>query len=77
MKIRALLKTPLYRHRGGADQVPYLAGNVSELRGTAEARDGGLDLQVAEMFDGKGEPVAGSLKRIFLPLAKVDYYIIE
>tara|TARA_Y100001934_G_C11729609_1_gene485087 strand:+ start:51 stop:215 length:165 start_codon:yes stop_codon:yes gene_type:complete len=54
-----------------------LAGNVSELRGTADARDGGLDLQVAEMFDGKGEPVAGSLKRIFLPLAKVDYYIIE
>ncbi len=76
MKVRALLKTPLYRQRSGED-TPYLAGNVTEVRGTANARDGGLDLKVDAMFNEKGGQVETTIRRIFLPLAKVDYYIVD
>jgi hypothetical protein len=76
MKVRALLKTPLYRQRS-SDDSPYLAGNVTEVRGKAEVRDGGLDVNVDAMFDQKGATVETTIKRIFLPLAKVDYYIVD
>ncbi len=76
MKIRALLKTPLYRQRS-KDDTPSLSGNVTEVRGTAEARDGGLDVQVDGMFNEKGAEVETTIVRVFLPLAKVDYYIVE
>ena len=76
MKVRALLKTPLYRRRTG-DEASYLSGNVAEVRGSAEARDGGLDLNVDGMFDDKGAAVETTIKRIFLPLAKIDYYIVD
>lgn len=76
MKVRALLKTPLYRQRTG-DDAPYLAGNVTEVRGKAEARDGGLDIKVNGMFNEKGTAVDTTIVRIFLPLAKIDYYIVD
>jgi hypothetical protein len=77
MKVRALLKTPLYRRRKTADDSPYLAGDVTEVRGKAEVRDGGLDIKVAGLFGDKGEAVDSTVKRIFLPLAKIDYYIVD
>jgi hypothetical protein len=76
MNIRALLKTPLYRQRS-KDNTPYLAGNVTEVRGPAEARDGGLDVRVDGMFNEKGVAVETTIVRLFLPLAKVDYYIVD
>ncbi len=77
MKVRALLKTPLYRQRAGGGDSGYLDGNVTEVRGTAEVRDGGLDVKVSGMFGEKGDAVGSTIKRIFLPLAKIDYYIVE
>lgn len=76
MNVRALLKTPLYRQRSSKDS-PYLAGNVTEVRGKADVRDGGLDVNVKAMFNEKGEEVETTIKRIFLPLAKVDYYVVD
>jgi len=77
MKIRALLKTPLYRRRKTGDGSPYLAGDVTEIRGKADVRDGGLDIKVTGLFGDKGQKVGSTIKRIFLPLAKVDYYIVD
>ena len=77
MKVRALLKTPLYRQRTSGDDVAYLDGNVTEVRGKAEVRDGGLDVTVSGLFGQKGQAVDSTIKRIFLPLAKIDYYIVE
>ncbi len=77
MKIRALLKTPLYRQRASGDDAAYLEGNVTEVRGKAEVRDGGLDVKVSGLFGEKGQKVNSTIKRLFLPLAKIDYYIVE
>ena len=77
MKVRALLKTPLYRQRAGGNDSPYLDGNVTEVRGTAEVRDGGLDVKVSGMFGEKGGEVSSTIERLFLPLAKIDYYIVD
>ncbi len=77
MKVRALLKTPLYRQRATDGETPYVDGNVTEVRGKAEVRDGGLDIKVSALIGAKGEAVDSTVKRLFLPLAKIDYYIVE
>ena len=77
MKVRALLKTPLYRQRATGGEEPDISGNVTEVRGKAEVRDGGLDIKVSALLGAKGEAVDSSIKRLFLPLAKIDYYIVE
>jgi len=77
MKVRALLKTPLYRQRAPGGETPDIDGNVSEVRGTAEVRDGGLDIKISALLGAKGETVDSTIKRLFLPLAKIDYYIVE
>jgi len=75
MKIQLFLKTPLYRGNYGAKRNQELEANVLEVQGKAETRDGGLDITVSALFDGKGKSVDAPFKRIFLPLAKVDYYV--
>lgn len=75
MKVLAYLKTPLYRSRhsteGGLD------GNVTSVRGKAKARDGGLEITIKELRDERDQPIEAPFKRLFLPLAKIDYYVIE
>ena len=77
MKVRALLKTPLYRQRATGAEAPYIDGNVTEIRGKAEVRDGGLDIKVSALLGAKGEAIDSTIKRLFLPLTKIDYYIVE
>jgi hypothetical protein len=76
MKVRAFLKTPLYRSRArGEDNA--LTDAVLVVSGTAESRDGGLEVEVATLHNEKGVEVEAPFHRIFLPLAKIDYYVIE
>ncbi|HCP44688.1 MAG TPA: hypothetical protein DIU15_01440 [Deltaproteobacteria bacterium] len=75
MKVLAYLKTPLYRSRHAKDG--GLEGNVISIRGKAEARDGGLDITINELRDERDQKVEAPFKRLFLPLGKIDYYVIE
>jgi hypothetical protein len=77
MRVQALLKTPLYRGRFGPDHATRHRSSVTEIRGEATVRDGGLDIVVASMHDEKGNPVDSPLKRVFVPLGKIDFYVIE
>ena len=53
-----------------------LNANVLEIMGTAEVRDSGLDLSDLECLDDKGQAVEAPFGRLFLPLGKIDYYVI-
>lgn len=77
MKVHVLLKTPLYQGRYGADRSRELKALVTEVRGEATSRDGGLDIVVASMHDQRGQPVDPPIRRLFLPLGKIDFYSVE
>lgn len=77
MKAHILLKTPLYQGRYGADRSRELRALVTEIRGAATSRDGGLDVVVESMHDQKGQPVDPPMRRLFLPMGKIDFYSVE
>ena len=76
MKVQVLLKTALYRGKFGSDRTE-LSGSVMEIRGEAEVRDGGLDIQIADLFDERGRAVSAPFSRIFVPTGKIDFYVID
>jgi len=76
MNVQAFLKTPLYRGAFGPDRKTKLGGHIVEVHGTAEARDGGLDLAVTALFDDRGKTIDAPFERLFIPLGKIDYYVI-
>lgn len=76
MKIQAFLRTPLFRGRYGEDRSARLDATVVEVHGTAEARDGGLAVAVSSLYDERGKSVEPPFTSLFLPISKVDYYII-
>ncbi len=76
MNVQAFLKTPLYRGAFGEDRSDKLGGHVVEVHGSAEVRDGGLDVLVSALYDDRGKPVDAPFQRIFVPLSKIDYYVI-
>ena len=76
MRVQVFLKTPLFRGHYGAEREAELKATVVELAGEAIARDSGLELSVATMFDNKGKPCEPPFSRVFLPLGKIDYYVI-
>lgn len=75
MTVQIFLKTALYKGRYGSDRDRELSRPVVELHGTAEHRDGGLDVTPSALFDDKGRSVEPPFSRIFLPMSKVDHYI--
>lgn len=75
MKAQIFLKTPLYRGAYGAERTP-LNANVTEVVGEATSRDGGLDVAVEALYDSRGQPVPVVAARLFLPLAKIDAYVV-
>lgn len=76
MRVQVLLKTPLFRGRYGAQRSVELRSTVVEVIGEAAVRDGGLDVTVQSLFDDRGQPVAADIPRIFLPLGKIDCYVV-
>ena len=76
MKVQIFLKTPLFRGKYGAKRKQELGANVIEVHGTATVSTGGLDLKVSKLFDGKGAEVKAPFSSIFLPMAKIDYYVL-
>lgn len=77
MKVRVFLRTPLHRGRLIGPRKHELDGMVVEVCGEATARDGGLELEVTDMVDDKGESFESPWSKIFLPMAKIDVYVIE
>lgn len=77
MNVRVFLRNPLHRGRASAPRKYELNETVTEIVGTAEVRDGGLDLQVTALYSDKGSEVASPWDHIFLPASKIDLYIIE
>ncbi len=77
MRVQVLLKTALYRGRFGADHDTELKGSVMEIRGSAEVRDGGLEVAVSSLHDERGRDVPAPFDRIFVPASKIDFYVIE
>ena len=43
------------------------------MSGTITHRDGGLEVVIAELHDGRGRRVDVPLKRIYLPMGKVEF----
>lgn len=76
MRVQVFLKTPLYRGKYGTERDAELKATVTELAGEAIARDGGLELSVASLHDSKGQPVDSPFSQLFLPMGKIDYYVI-
>lgn len=76
MRVQVFLKTPLFRGHYGAERSTELKATIVELAGEALARDGGLELSVASMHDNRGKPCDALFSRVFLPLGKIDYYVI-
>ena len=77
MKVRVFLRTPLHRGRVTGPRKHELDAMVVEVVGEATPRDGGLEVEVTEMVDDKGESVASPWPKIFLPTGKIDLYVIE
>jgi hypothetical protein len=77
VKVRVFLRTPLHRGRVKGARKYELGSTVVEVVGEAAARDGGLEVDVTEMVDNKGESIASPWSKIFLPLSKIDLYVIE
>lgn len=76
MKVRVFLRTPLHRGRPTGNRRHELNASIIEVVGEAEARDGGLELQVAELIDDRGESLESPWPRIFLPSSKIDFYVL-
>ena len=76
MNAQIFLKTPLYKGRYGATRENELTASIIEVQGVAESRDGGLDVAVTKLRDNKGREIETPFERLFLPLAKIDYYVI-
>lgn len=77
MNVRVFLRTPLHRGRQSAPRTFELNETVVEVVGTAETRDGGLQIAVSTLVNDRGEEVASPWPTIFLPTAKIDLYVIE
>lgn len=77
MNVRVFLRNPLHRGRASAPRKFELNDTVTEIVGTAEVRDGGLDLQVTALYTDKGGKIDSPWSHIFLPASKIDLYIIE
>jgi hypothetical protein len=75
MKVQIFLKTPLFRGSYGAKRNAELKANVVEVHGKAEEGKGGITLTVSALYDAKGKKVEAPFAKIFLPLAKIDYYV--
>jgi hypothetical protein len=76
MTLQIFLKNPLFPGHYGADRAGRLAEPVVEIHGDAGHRDGGLEVEVTALYDGRGRPVEAPFERLFLPLAKIDYYVV-
>ena len=76
MKVQVLLKTALYRGKFGPDRTE-LGSSVMEIRGRAEVRDGGLDIQISDLYDERGRAVTAPFRRVFVPTGKIDFYVID
>ena len=76
MRVQVFLKTPLFRGRYGSERDAELKATIVEMAGEAIARDGGLELSVQSMHDNKGKACDPPFSRVFLPIAKIDYYVI-
>ncbi len=76
MTVQVFLKTPLFRGKYGADRSAELTATIIELHGEAIARDGGLELNVSSLYDNKGRPIDAPFSQLFLPMGKIDYYVI-
>ncbi len=77
MKVRVFLCNPLHRGRAMGSRTYELDAMVVEVVGEATVRDGGLELDVSDMLDDKGESIASPWPKIFLPMSKIDLYVIE
>lgn len=77
MKVRVFLRTPLHRGRASAPRKYEINDTVVEVVGEAEARDGGLALDVEALYNDKGERVESPWPKLFLPSSKIDLYVIE
>ncbi len=77
MKVRVFLRTPLHRGRATGPRKYELDAVVVGVVGEATPRDGGLEVEVTEMIDDKGESVTSPWAKIFLPMSKIDLYVIE
>lgn len=77
MRVQVLLSTALYRGKFGADHDQEFASSVTEIRGTAEVRDGGLEIGVSSLHDARGKSVPVPFERIFVPSSKIDFYVID
>ncbi len=73
--IQIFLKTALYKGHYGPDRDQSLSRPVFEVHGSAEHRDGGIDVSVTAMYDDRGKPVDAPFEKIFLPMSKVDHYV--
>ena len=76
MTIQIFLKTPLYKGSYGADRSVQLTEAVVEIQGSSAHRDGGLEVQVPGLFDSRGRAVTAPFQTLFIPLGKVDYYVV-
>ncbi len=76
MTVQVFLKTPLFRGKYGADRSAELTATIIEVQGEAIARDGGLELSLSALYDNKGRLIDAPFSQLFLPLAKIDYYVI-
>ncbi|MEE2828098.1 MAG: hypothetical protein VX498_02835 [Myxococcota bacterium] len=76
MKVQIFLKTPLFRGKYGAKRNQELEASIIEIHGTAKAGSGGLELKVSKLFDSKGKETKAPFTSIFLPMAKIDYYVV-
>ena len=77
MKVRVFLRTPLHQGRPTSSRKHELSALVTEVIGEATARDGGLQIDVTEFIDDRGESSASPWPTIFLPVGKIDFYVVE
>ncbi len=76
-QVRVFLRTPLHRGRSTGARKYELNETVTEIVGMAEPRDGGLEIQIGMLYTDKGEPVESPWVCIFLPMSKIEAYVIE
>lgn len=76
MTAHIFLCAPLFKGRYGPDRDREIKEPVVEIHGAIRHRDGGVEVEVERLFDNKGRPVDAPFGLIFLPLAKIDHYIV-
>jgi hypothetical protein len=78
MRARVYLATPLYRPKSTPEGAPRLESpEVTQILGELASKDGGVEIQVEGLWDHSGHPVTAPFGRVFVPLSKVDYWVIE